>query len=75
MKYRIRYHLTIIAILPLMALSWNAGHTSGLDDMMKSYETKHGAALQTIADIRKEICKLPMSGAVCVPMLPVRKPV
>lgn len=73
MKYRIRFYLTLAAILPLMALSWNAGHTAGLKDMMDSYA--NNPVLVQVEDIRKEICKLPVSGAVCVPRLPVRKPV
>lgn len=75
MKYRIRYYLTLAAILPLMALSWNAGHNTGLQDMMDSFDRKHGAAIVQIKDTRRMLCQLPVGGAVCVPKFPVRKPV
>lgn len=74
MTYRIRYYLALSAILPLMALSWNAGHNTGLRDMMDSFDRQHGEAIVQIKDTRRMLCQLPVGGAVCVQRLPVRKP-
>ena len=81
MKYRIRFYLTLAAILPLMALSWNAGHTAGLRDMLDSYKRgefeKVRRGMETVdqvTELRRMLCQLPVGGSVCVPRLPVRKP-
>jgi hypothetical protein len=76
MTHRIRFYLLLAAMLPMMSLSWNSGHTAGLKDMAREYNKTNGAKLQRIADIRTVLCELPTAGAVCMKTkLPVRKPI
>jgi len=75
MTYRIRYYLCLVALPITAALCLNIGHTLGLEDMAQSYDKANGAKLQQIAEIRSVLCELPVGGSVCMPRLPVRKPI